>query len=598
VTFERRLAGDRVAPHEVPPSSTVTMTVRATVSAALPGATLVDHLHNAWRVVDTGRGTVTEGGAATSITWQFGPVEAGTVLEASYTLLSPGLQSPPAEYLFNGELQWLGGSAYGEPWRVMVSDASGTTQFLHAADARVGDKTYNSVDVNAVSGALATLSGQAAGSGAQMTLTDSAGIALFASNPVPSGQQWNLAGTWAAALHLRASAPNTIQTRTFTVHRIDAAGQITPLFRGESNASVSLGTDFTLVGWGTSVPAGTIIGPGERFGVEFSFGLANAGTLYLGFDASTQASLVVAPYTISPAPANLTTAHYRVGKDAPLDAMEWYAATDAEALGILRDTNFRLRFQVYNTGSSSKQWTPRLEYGVASSGAWADVSAGEGAAPFFVTGTTHYANGASIPTTALALGEGTGTPQEGIALSGQYPGGTFVVGPGAYAEVEFNLQATSAAQSHSVYTFRLGDGSTPLNTSYGEPRLSFRQPYNPDNPHVTAGISPDNCGICHRTHGSQGPRLRTLADDRSLCMTCHDGSGSQRDLSAEFAGSGNSQAQCTSCHDPHRTRTTPAPDTADTTLATAAEWYLSTNPVNTALAQVLHSALTRVLAAA
>jgi predicted CXXCH cytochrome family protein len=274
--------------------------------------------------------------------------------------------------------------------------------------------------------------------------------------------------------------------------------------------------------------------------------------------------------------------------------MEWYANTDAEALGILRQTNFRLRFQVYNSGSTSKQWAPRLEYAVASSGAWADVPAGAGVAPFRVTSTTNYANGASIPTAAFALGAGTGTPQDGIAFSDQNPGGTFVIGPGAYAEVEFNLQATTTAQSHSAYTFRLSDGGAALDATHGEPRLTFRQPYNPDNPHVTASINPDNCGICHRTHSSQGPRLRTLADDRLLCMTCHDGSGSQRDLSAEFAGT--SPSQCTTCHDPHRTRdSSPEPDPGNTTLTAAAEWYLSTNPVNAALAQAVHSALGSLL---
>jgi predicted CXXCH cytochrome family protein len=255
---------------------------------------------------------------------------------------------------------------------------------------------------------------------------------------------------------------------------------------------------------------------------------------------------------ISAASAGLTEAHYRVGKDTPLGAMEWYAATDTEMLGVLRNTNFRLRFQVHNSGGTGRLWTPRLEYARVSGGDWLPVPTSGGAAPFVVAATAQYANGATIPTAVFSLGTGSGTPQAGVAYSSQNPGGTLLLNAGSYTEIEFNVQATVHAQSHSVYTFRLSDDGTPLQFYEREPRLSFRQPYNPDNPHVARSIYGNSCASCHVTHTAKGPMVRPIAGDKALCMSCHDGSGAQRDLTAEFSGPGGGDVRCTSCHDPHR----------------------------------------------
>ncbi len=621
VTFDRRLAGDKVGQHKVPPISTITMTISATVSTALPNVTLIDHFPSAWGVIDTGGGVLGPGDPVRTISWDLGPVAAGGAVSATYQLFSPSLESPPAKYDFTSELAWPGASVQDSPWQVIVADPTATTQYLHAADVAMGSRTFNTVNTNNVAGTLAELSTGNGGSGAITTLADAAGISIFASDPVPAGQQWDLGGTWSVNIYMKVSAARTLTDRLFSIYRIDAYGNATRIYRGQNTTNTSIGTSYQLFTWSPAVPAGTTVGPGERFGVEFAVGLDDPATVYLGFDSSSQNSRVTAQITSQSAPAVVKEAHFRIGKDTALTSMQWYGATDDQTPGVLRGTNFRVRFQLYNNGASNKSWTSRLEWASSAAGTWSAVPTTSGAAPFFVADTTQYANGAAIPTASFGLGAGIGTAQNGVAYDAQNPGGGLTLNANSYTEVEFNLQANSNAAYYTVYLFRLTDNGTALSSYNNDAQISVWEPQNPSGPHVIGSATPDNCAACHRTHVGQGPELRKIYNDKQACMTCHDGTGTQLSLSTEFdtysyrhpieattgvhrAGEGYSanwnlgasrHVACMDCHNPHLARTgASTPGFGDTPNNVAGTWGVSPNNPTTNWADVPGSSFTRV----
>jgi predicted CXXCH cytochrome family protein len=97
-----------------------------------------------------------------------------------------------------------------------------------------------------------------------------------------------------------------------------------------------------------------------------------------------------------------------------------------------------------------------------------------------------------------------------------------------------------------------------------------------DAPHggsAVATLTPgqDTCGMCHKVHVADAPKL-LLADDElgepALCLSCHDGTGSRYDVRREFTDTSNSSHEvtitagdgstvvagmfdCVDCHTPH-----------------------------------------------
>ncbi len=107
------------------------------------------------------------------------------------------------------------------------------------------------------------------------------------------------------------------------------------------------------------------------------------------------------------------------------------------------------------------------------------------------------------------------------------------------------------------------------------------------NPHSGNAATTDTCAACHRTHDGQASDIvKTTAPQQTLCMSCHDGTGANSNVQAEFSGatannattglyyqhptmdasslnhtSGqtdefagvrNRHAECTDCHNPHQ----------------------------------------------
>lgn len=141
-------------------------------------------------------------------------------------------------------------------------------------------------------------------------------------------------------------------------------------------------------------------------------------------------------------------------------------------------------------------------------------------------------------------------------------------------------------------------------------------------PHLSSGPTTDNCATCHRSHTGQSNDLFKVAAESTLCFSCHDGTGADSNVAAEyndpavpadnpatssyyghrldttplhtssrteeFRGVLNRHSACTDCHNPHAVNAGLATETANgwTTsgaqanisgVSSAANWQ---NPVN------------------
>jgi predicted CXXCH cytochrome family protein len=54
-------------------------------------------------------------------------------------------------------------------------------------------------------------------------------------------------------------------------------------------------------------------------------------------------------------------------------------------------------------------------------------------------------------------------------------------------------------------------------------------------PHVSIGATTDNCATCHRIHTAQNSKLLKSTPESALCLSCHDGTGSQYNVAAEYS---------------------------------------------------------------
>ncbi|AHF08590.1 cytochrome c3 family protein [Desulfitobacterium metallireducens] len=86
-------------------------------------------------------------------------------------------------------------------------------------------------------------------------------------------------------------------------------------------------------------------------------------------------------------------------------------------------------------------------------------------------------------------------------------------------------------------------------------------------PHGVYMINSNACATCHQTHNALNTSLINKTTETALCFTCHDGTGSNINISSGMLGSSNNQSfhpimdtgnleakqlfQCSDCHNPH-----------------------------------------------
>ncbi|MFC1991957.1 cytochrome c3 family protein [Chloroflexota bacterium] len=275
------------------------------------------------------------------------------------------------------------------------------------------------------------------------------------------------------------------------------------------------------------------------------------------------------------ATASLTQAHYRIGNDKPLSAMTWKGGVDQEAISIRRNTNYRMRFQVYNDGILEETWQPQLDWSSTNGTGYAIVPTASGGTPFFVTDTTQFTNGDTISTADFGCGAGTGTSANGTAYDTENPPASVIsLNNGYYTEIEFNIQANSNASYNGTYYFRLTDNGTALDAyDVTEAVITIQLQPSPSDPHNTYSSVTDKCAACHRLHTSIGPSMRNAWYEEDMCFTCHNSTGASIDLQTIFtkqykhdvagqsgvhlfgeSGSvafANRHVECEDCHNPH-----------------------------------------------
>ncbi len=114
-------------------------------------------------------------------------------------------------------------------------------------------------------------------------------------------------------------------------------------------------------------------------------------------------------------------------------------------------------------------------------------------------------------------------------------------------------------------------------------------------------LTADQCAICHRGHAAQGPNLLVKGSQSALCFACHDGTGANANVQAqyaltrpvnnpaareyyshdavastastkhtrsqldEFGGVSNRHSECADCHNSHKARATNSTQTLDGT---------------------------------
>ncbi|GEM_PF-2748111 len=355
---------------------------------------------------------------------------------------------------------------------------------LHSADVVVSATTYNTLNENAVSGTLDTATAPSISRRVETVLSDAAGINIFVSDPVPAGVVWDVSGSWTLRPYIRTSVSTKGWVRA-RVYRIGTDGTATQLLYTQNTTQYDVTTSYQLMQWSDTMSANTLTA-GQRLGVRFYFYEDNgaAPTVYLGFDHSSAPSNVSAQMKQSV----VRQAHFRIGQDSPLTGMTWYANADAGAVNIPKNTNFRVRFQLYNNGSANRSWTPQLEWSSTPGSGYASVPTATGAPPFFVTGTAQFTNGASIATGNFGLGTGTGTAQAGVAYDTANPAGAAItLNAGGYTEIEFNIQANNNAADGSAYYFRLTSAGATLTAYEVEAQITILLPGNVRESHYRIG---------------------------------------------------------------------------------------------------------------
>jgi predicted CXXCH cytochrome family protein len=256
----------------------------------------------------------------------------------------------------------------------------------------------------------------------------------------------------------------------------------------------------------------------------------------LSYDGGSASSAPWMVIVSDPTTPSVKQAHYRLGNDEPLSAMTWRGGIDQQASNVARNTNFRVRFQVYNDGGGAKSWQPRLDWSATSGSGYAAVPTTSGADPFFVTDTTQFTNGATIFTTYFGCGTGTGTAVDGYAYDTENPPASAIsLAAGSYTEIEFNIQANANAAYNTTYYFRLTDAGTALDAyDITEAVVKIQLQPSPSDPHNTYLTTSDKCASCHRSHAGSGVSLRKSPTEEDVCYTCHDGTGASTDISSQF----------------------------------------------------------------
>jgi hypothetical protein len=155
--------------------------------------------------------------------------------------------------------------------------------YLHGATVTVGSTTYLTVNSTAPVGTAKVVQNELTLVSTK-NLTDGTGFnigtgnSIWVSPAVPSNQLWNLAGTWRFNAWTHGTANGAVAYVQASVYRIDAAGNATLLTTSPTASGNGFGsTTWVQNQWTGTVPGGSILQPGERYGIELQMQITTGG---------------------------------------------------------------------------------------------------------------------------------------------------------------------------------------------------------------------------------------------------------------------------------------------------------------------------------
>ncbi len=185
------------------------------------------------------------------------------------------------------------------------------SDYLHAATTSVGSITYKTVNTGVPVGTLNLLSASIETSGLR-NLIDSGGRSIFVSGAAPADTVWELGGTWTFTTFTRASDAGGTGFIQATLYRIDTAGNAYIVGASNQGATNAINTtSWTQSSFTFPVPFDTLIGPGERWGVQLQINVTaavnkNNAKAELGVDTVAQGSRVLIASTAQTVTPTLT----------------------------------------------------------------------------------------------------------------------------------------------------------------------------------------------------------------------------------------------------------------------------------------------------
>jgi predicted CXXCH cytochrome family protein len=347
--------------------------------------------------------------------------------------------------------------------------------------------------------------------------------------------------------------------------------------------------------------------------------------------------------TAQPATPGLHVTHYWVGKGDKAGQPQDPGTLDAPRTDAQPYILYTVRFQVLNSGSAEKTVSPTLQYADAASTVFAVVPALNPVlgTPFYVANDEGDSfRTRTTPIAAADLRLAASVDAVATAVDGEYSGGPnpakdVTLPAHSFTEIEFAVRVTGDTEFLTGWLLRLDLGSAviasadasvalgaeppvvvPPNQKFGVkqgaavPLYRLQQPgsgitpsraagqvgangpvgANPPvylSPHQPYGLTDDSCAACHAAHRATGKMLlqSVFTPISTLCFKCHDGTGSNANVQAqfanpalpannpatasyyahpattasnhqadnvgEFAAVSNRHSECTDCHQPH-----------------------------------------------
>jgi predicted CXXCH cytochrome family protein len=527
--FDRRLSGDKVGQHKVPPGTVVAMQVSVSNETGMTLTALADYFPSSWSVVDAGQGAVsTVDGARSKIEWDLGNVTAATTFSRDYTLLSPERTIPPTSYVFLTEFSHSEGSIVGDPWEVIVADpapAPPSSPYAKGMTSTSIAVAWVPSDTTDISGYRVYRSGNG---------TDYAPIAALSGGQLVSSY---------VDMGLPAS--------TLFYYKISA-------WRGTEEGNQ------------TSVSTASTTAPGPPRGLRATHG--NSSFVSLTWNSNAESNLVG---------YNVYRAISSNGAFARLTSSPVAATSYADIPPVWGMFYYYRVAAVDSTGAEGK----------TSAEVWArlynDPAAGGPHAPYADTPDTcalcHRSHSGQsprlLPATEMDLcltcHDGTGS-QYFVAQDFESPASEHPVTDGTltcsschdpHLNWQDNPRLLDADGSHRgnavCYTCHGQGDPNPPATDYETPfETGFHQP------HISAPTTGTQieCSSCHKPHASTSGGLAVQKDENG-CFPCHDGSTIGGDVLSGFTASVDARThhdvfdadqavqgtriECTNCHNPH-----------------------------------------------